>query len=74
MDSYQALANAIIVQAVKDFRAAYRRLRRFPNDRLADKTVQEITDFFHSGYFELLTSLDGPELLQQIIDDMEEAA
>ena len=30
-ENYQKLANAIILQAVKDFRAAYRRLKRFPN-------------------------------------------
>ena len=74
MNPYQALANAIILQAVKDYRAAYRRLRRFPHDRLAEGTVREITDFFHSGYFSLLTALDGPALLERIIDEMEEAA
>jgi len=74
MDAYEALANAIILQAVKDFRAAYRRLRRFPNDRLAARTVSEITEFFHSGYFTILTTLDGPELLKRIIAEMEEAA
>ena len=29
--NYEKLANAIILQAVKDFRPAYRRLRRHPN-------------------------------------------
>ena len=30
-ENYQALANAVILQAVKDFKPAYRRLKRHPN-------------------------------------------
>ena len=70
-ENYQALANAIIVQAVKDFRPAYRRLRRHPNDNLAESTVREITQFFCSGYFCALTDLDGPTLLQQIVKEID---
>ena len=60
-DNYEKLANAIIMQAVKDFRPAYRRLRRHPNDKLAEATVREIT----------LTDLDGPALLQRIMKDID---
>lgn len=70
-EGYQALANAIILQAVKDFKPAYRRLKRFPNDRAAQDTVREITKFFCSDYFSALTDLDGPALLQQIIREMD---
>ena len=68
-ENYQKLANAIILQAVKDFRAAYRRLKRFPNDRAAQSQVRDITKFFCSQYFSALTTLDGPSLLQKIIDE-----
>ncbi len=71
-DNYQALANAIILQAVKDFRPAYRRLKRHPNDKLAQDTVREITKFFCSQYFEALTDLDGPALLNRIMREMDE--
>lgn len=74
MDAYETLANAIILLAVKDYRAAYRRLMRFPNDRMARNTIKEITEFFHSGYFSVLTKLDGPALLERITDEMEKAA
>ena len=47
-DNYKALANAIIVQAARDFRPAYRRLKNHPNDKLAQDTVREITQFFCS--------------------------
>ena len=71
-NNYEALANAIIVQAVKDFRPAYRRLKRHPNDKLAQDTVREITQFFCSDYFCALTDLDGPALLNRIIREMDE--
>ena len=70
-ENYQALANAIILQAVKDFRAAHRRLKRFPNDRAAQSEVRSITKFFCSQYFNALSTLDGPALLQKIIDELE---
>ncbi len=70
-DNYEKLANAIIVQAVKDFRPAYRRLRRHPDDELAQNTVREITNFFCSDYFSILTDLDGPELLQRIMKEID---
>ena len=70
-ENYQDLANAIILQAVKDFRAAHRRLERFPNDKAAQSEVRDITTFFCSQYFTALTTLDGPSLLQKIIDEME---
>ena len=69
--NYEKLANAIILQAVKDFRPAYRRLRRHPNDKLAADTVREITQFFCSDYFCALTGLDGPALLQRIMKDID---
>lgn len=71
-DNYKALANAIIVQAVKDFRPAYRRLERHPNDKLAQDTVREITQFFCSDYFCALTDLDGPVLLHRIMREIDE--
>ena len=73
-ENYKDLANAIILQAVKDFRPAYRRLMRFPNDRMAQSTVREITKFFCSDYFALLTDLDGPALLDRLIKKIEEKA
>ena len=71
-ENYQALANAVILQAVKDFKPAYRRLKRHPNDKLAQDTVREITKFFCSDYFGALSDLDGPALLNRIIREMDE--
>ena len=65
------LANAIIVQAVKDFRPAYLRIKKNPNDETANRIVREITKFFHSDYFCLLTNLDGFVLLKKIMQEIE---
>ena len=51
MDPYEELANAIIVQACKDYRLT---------DNEDD--LKEIERFFHSEWFSVLTSLD-PDLL-----------
>ena len=45
-ENYEKLANAIIIQAVKDFRAAFQRLKRFPNENKAQYEVRDITKFF----------------------------
>ena len=71
-ENYKALANAIILQAVRDFKPAYRRLKNQPNDKLAQDTAREITKFFCSQYFEALTDLDGPALLNRIMREMDE--
>ena len=70
-ENYEKLANAIILLAVKDFRTAHRRLKRHPNDKSAQGEIQSITRFFCSQYFEALTTLNGPSLLQKIIDELE---
>ena len=70
-EGYYTLAKAIILQAVKDFRPAYRRLLKHPDDKAAASRVKEITEFFCSEYFCLLTDLDGPRLLKQIIHKLD---
>ncbi len=61
------LYNAIILQAVKDFRSARKRLKRRPDDKAANRVVKEISRFFRSDYFALLTRLDGPTLLNRLM-------
>ncbi len=51
MDPYQKLANAIVLQAVKDY--------RMTDD---ERELKEIERFFHSTWFGVLTSVD-PDLL-----------
>ncbi len=71
-ENYIDLTNAIILQAVRDFKAAYRRLKKFPDDKLAQNRIQEITSFFRSDYFRDLSDLDGSEILRLLIKKLDE--
>lgn len=55
---YEALANAIVLQAVKDYRKAIRHFDLF--------TMGQIRYFFHSQWFQMLTSIDGDRLIKDI--------
>lgn len=55
MNVYEDLANAIILQAVKDY-------RRTNNKR----ALEELERFFLSDWFSVLTSIDGSRLLQEL--------
>ena len=70
-EGYDELAKAIIWQAYKDFKTAYRKLKRKPDDRDAAARVKEVTTFFCGEYFCLLTDLDGPRLLKKIMATLE---
>jgi len=61
-NTYEELANAIVLQAVTDYRNARKTLKIRPKDRDAMYTTKEVIAFFRSDYFKVLTSID-PELL-----------
>ena len=63
MESYQELANAVVLQAVQDFRNSSRRLSSHPDDGYARKLKRECEEFFRSQHFDLLTGIDGERLL-----------
>ena len=67
-ENYKELANAIIIQAVKDLRIALRMRKKHPGNGKAERDIRQITAFFRSQYFEGLTDLDGPRLLGKIIE------
>lgn len=62
MNPYEELANAIVLQAVKDYREALGILRFSPKDKDAGISKNEIERFFRSGWFGLLTNIN-PEML-----------
>ena len=64
--SYENLANAIILLAVSDYRAAKKKLRGSPTSRDALAICREVRRFFLSAYFVNLTKLDGRLLLEQL--------
>lgn len=66
MDKYEKLANAIILQAVKDYRRALKRLARNRMNVQAIQTKNEVECFFRSEMFSILTNINGEKLLKKL--------
>ena len=64
--NYENLANAIILQAVKDYRVALKCLKVNPRNKTAHADKEEIERFFRSGWFSVLTSVDGEMLIRSL--------
>lgn len=64
--SYENLINAIIVQAVKDYRVAKKKLKKHPDSLESKRTLIEVEQFLLSDWFVTLTDVDGSLILQKI--------
>ena len=62
MEPYENLANAIILQAVKDYREVLARAASYSAKDCYRRSKDDLECFFRSGWFGVLTNLD-PELL-----------
>ena len=65
-DPYESLANAIILQAVKDWRDSVKKLNKRPRFQPAIDMKKECEEFFLSDYFKILSSVDGEWLLTKL--------
>ena len=74
MDFYTDLANAIIIQAVKDYRNALKTLKRYPRYEPAKKIVAEVEEFFRSEWYRTLTSVDADMLMTKIRREINDCA
>ena len=72
---WRALADAVIVQAVQDYRICSQRIRQIQNrlHRRRGRAFETISgragchpDFFFSPSFHVLSDLDGPRLLKRL--------
>lgn len=70
MNGYEELANAIILQAVKDYRDAVERLRYTPDDKSAQYDKRSIERFFRSEWFSILSDLNGELLLKKLKEEV----
>ena len=71
-DPYERLANAIILQAVTDYRAALKRIKRKPEDRETIDEAMRVESFFRSGWYSQLTAVDGEYLIRRLQDEVRE--
>ena len=73
LSPYQVLANAIILQAVRDYRLAKEKLAEDPKDKekrkAARSTIRKVEQFFRSKWFQQLTDLDGEDLLSKLKEE-----
>lgn len=69
-EPYENLANAIVIQAVKDYRDILVRLKKKPNNKEAMIDAMECERFFRSDWFQTLTSVDGEFLIQKLRKEM----
>ena len=71
MNPYENLANAVVLQAVKDYRDAAGKLSRGKKNIMAEQRKTECVTFFKSQYFNVFTDLDGNALLSQLEKEVE---
>ena len=65
-DPYEQLANAIILQAVKDYRDALKKIKKRPRYDPAMDMIAEVERFFHTDWYRELTSVDGNFLIKNL--------
>ena len=63
---WEDLANAVILQAAEDYREVCRGLRKHPRSRRPLEQKRSLEYFFRSGWFKVLSAVDGRKLLEQI--------
>ena len=68
--SYERLANAIILSAVSDYRAALKRVKRNQRIKTAIDEALRIEKFFRSPWYQQLTSVDGELLIRRLQDEI----
>ena len=62
---YERLANAVILQAVTDYRVALKKIKTYPINKDARSEALSIERFFRSGWYSMLTSVDGEYMIRK---------
>ena len=65
-DGAELLVQAIVLQAMEDYRRARQILRRRPGRESARLMARDVERFFRSVWFSCLTGLDGKEILERL--------
>lgn len=78
-DGYEMLVEAIILQAISDYKIALKYKDREANSKYmkykvleAKRWYQEVRDFFHSDYYRGMCKIDGDAILEQIEKEVAE--
>ena len=65
-DKYEDLANAIVLQAVKDYRFALKKLKKYPWHKESEYRKREVERFIRYDWYFCLTSVDGKMLIAKL--------
>ena len=63
---YDKLADAIVLQAVKDYRSLLRKWKKNINNREIMRELSKIEKFFRSEWYLLLTNVDPEFLIEKL--------
>ena len=72
-DPYERLANAIVLQAVTDYRVALKKIKANPRNKEAINEALQIEKFFRSGWYSVLTSVDGEYLIKRLQEEVRQS-
>lgn len=64
-ECYEELANAIVLQAFKDYRKALFKIVQEPEEWKHRSSKKKLERFFHSKWYRTLTNLDPAILMQE---------
>ena len=67
--NWEDLAQAIVMQAVKDYRLALKVLRRRPDSKRAQEVVEEIERFIQSRWFSLMYDIDPEQIINRLKEE-----
>lgn len=71
LNPYDDLANGIVLQAVKDYRDANKKLSRGRRNNEAERMENECLRFFRSRWFSALTEIDPEFLIRRLDEEVE---
>lgn len=64
VENYQDLGNAIVLQAVRDYKRALRLQRKYPNKLEPKDELERLDRFFHSYLFSIIVSMEPKEFIR----------
>lgn len=69
VEPYEQFKNAIILQAVKDYRKARKTLRKNKRNQKAKWLKEDCEQFFTGAWFEELTDINGTVILNKLNEE-----
>ena len=72
-DPYENLANSIVLLAVKHYRDALKKLKKWPRNESPKIMKDEGERFFRSAWYRELTSVDGEYLISKLQAEVDES-